>query len=136
MIRRVSAADTRSLRREVLRPHQRLAEVGFAGDGVPSAAHFGAFVGEEMVATATVHPEEGTWRLRGMATREGFRGKGLGGALLEACVEHARAGGATAIWCNARLKAVEFYRRHGFEARGPDFELPGIGPHLYMIRSL
>jgi GNAT superfamily N-acetyltransferase len=135
-IRAVSAAETRPLRREVLRPHQRLDEVGFAGDGVPGAAHFGAFVAGEMVATATVHPDEGGWRLRGMATRAGFRGRGLGGALVDACIAHARASGGTMMWCNARLKAADFYRRYGFEARGPVFELPEIGPHLYMWRAL
>ena len=135
-IRRVAAAETRPLRQEVLRPHQRLDEVGFAGDDVPGAAHFGAFVGEEMVATATVHPDEGGWRLRGMATRDGFRGRGLGGALVQACLAHARESGGARIWCNARLKAADFYRRYGFEARGAVFELPGIGPHLYMSQDL
>src|SRR5260221_14584947 len=91
VIRRVAAAETRPLRQEVLRPHQRLDEVGFTGDDVPGAAHFGAFVsgGGQMVATATVHPDEGGWRLRGMATRDGFRGRGLGGALVAACLRHA-----------------------------------------------
>ena len=135
-IRPVSAAETRPLRKEVLRPHQRLDEVGFAGDGVEGAAHFGAFVNGEMVATATVHPDEGGWRLRGMATRDGFRGRGLGGALVEACIAHAQASGGTMMWCNARLKAADFYRRYGFEARGEVFELPQIGPHLYMWRAL
>src|SRR5215831_577501 len=104
VIRPVSAAETRPLRKEVLRPHQRLDQVGFAGDEAPGAAHFGAFVGDEMVATATVHPdrraersearscrepvasglpvEKDSWRLRGMATRDGFRGQGMGGALV------------------------------------------------------
>jgi len=135
-IRPVTAAETRPLRREVLRPHQRLDEVGFAGDGVEGAAHFGAFVNGEMVATATVHPDEGGWRLRGMATRDGFRGRGLGGALVEACIAHAQKSGGTMMWCNARLKAADFYRRFGFEARGEVFELPRIGPHLYMWRAL
>jgi predicted GNAT family N-acyltransferase len=134
-IRQVSAAETRPLRKEVLRPHQRLDEVGFAGDEVPGAAHFGAFVQMHMVATATVHPEDG-WRLRGMATKEGFRGRGLGGALVEACLKHVAREGGTSVWCNARLKATDFYRRHGFEARGEVFELPEIGPHVKMIRYL
>jgi predicted GNAT family N-acyltransferase len=136
VIRAVSAAETRLLRKEVLRPHQTLDEVSFAGDEVPGAAHFGAFVNEQMVATATVHPEDDQWRLRGMATRAEFRGRGLGGALVQACVEHVQKSGGTRIWCNARLKAADFYRRHGFEARGAVFELPEIGPHVRMSRSL
>jgi predicted GNAT family N-acyltransferase len=134
-IRRVSGEETRPLRREVLRPHQRIDEVGFAGDQLVGAAHFGAFVQGELVATATVHPESG-WRLRGMATREGFRGRGLGGALVEACVAHVAAAGGASLWCNARIKALDFYQRHGFEARGEIFELPEIGPHVKMVREL
>src|SRR4051794_11884594 len=111
VIRAVSAAETRLLRKEVLRPHQTLDEVGFAGDEVPGAAHFGAFVNGQMVATATVHPEDDEWRLRGMATRAEFRGRGLGGELVQACVDHVRQAGGTRIWCNARLKAADFYRR-------------------------
>jgi predicted GNAT family N-acyltransferase len=136
VIRRVSAAETRPLRQEVLRPHQRLDEVGFAGDEVAGAAHFGAFFKTEMVATATVHPDQGGWRLRGMATRQGFRNQGLVGALVEACLAHVRQNGGSTLWCNAREKAVEFYRRCGFETRGEKFELPGIGPHYYMSRAL
>lgn len=119
----------------MLRPHQRLDEVGFTGDELPGAAHFGAFVADEMVATATVHPEEG-WRLRGMATREEFRGMGMGGALIAACVSHAKESGGVILWCNARVKAADFYLRHGFEIRGERFELPLIGPHFYMWRAL
>jgi GNAT superfamily N-acetyltransferase len=158
VIRRVSAAETRPLRKEVLRPHQRLDQVGFAGDEAPGAAHFGAFVGDEMVATATVHPDgqaarhglaaaprlaplgspidERGWRLRGMATRDGFRGQGMGGALVAACVAHAKENGGVKLWCNARVGAADFYRRHGFQIEGEKFELPEIGPHYYMWRAL
>ena len=137
-VRRVSAADTRPLRQRVLRPHQRIEEVGFAGDGVPGAAHFGAFVDGDLVATASVHPEgePGCWRLRGMATDEAHRGRGLGGALVDAVVKHVAAQRGRQLWCNARVRAADFYRRHGFVAEGDAFELPEIGPHLYMARAM
>jgi GNAT superfamily N-acetyltransferase len=137
-VRRVSAADTRPLRQAVLRPHQRLDEVGFAGDGVLGAAHFGAFLGSAMVATASVHPEgaPGWWRLRGMATAEAHRGRGLGGALVGAVLGYVAAEGGGVVWCNARVRAAEFYRRHGFVAEGGELELPEIGPHLYMVLKL
>ena len=57
-------------------------------------------------------------------------------AAMQACIAHARDSGGTTIWCNARLKAADFYRRYGFEARGEVFELPRIGPHFYMCRAL
>ncbi len=142
-VRRVRAADTRPLRQAVLRPHQSIAEMAWPHDDAEDAAHFGAFVDGEMVATATVHrePPPGeddprAWRLRGMATAAGERGRGHGGALVEACLAWAGGRGATAVWCNARVAARAFYERHGFIVEGDRFDLPGIGPHLRMRRRV
>jgi ribosomal protein S18 acetylase RimI-like enzyme len=141
-VRRVTAAETRPLRQRVLRPHQRLEEVGYAGDGVPGAAHFGAFVHLHqrvaMVGTGTIHPEgePGWWRLRGMATDEAHRNGGLGSALVHAILAHVAAEGGRVVWCNARARAAAFYRRHGFTVEGEPFELPEIGAHVYMLRAL
>ena len=145
MIRAITAAETYPLRQQILRPHQTLAEVGFDGDDDPSAAHFGAFAGEVLVGIASVleqarpgaaPPAEGVWRVRGMATLPEVRGGGYGAKLLDACLEHARAHGGTTAWCNARVPAVDFYSRAGFRAEGGVFELPDIGPHVVMTRSL
>lgn len=79
---------------------------------------------------------EDCWRIRGMATAEGRRGEGLGGAVLEAVVRHAAANGATLVWCNARERAIPFYERGGFSGLGERFEEKDIGPHLLMWRPL
>lgn len=44
--------------------------------------------------------------------------------------------GGTQLWCNARSTAAGFYRALGFEAKGEEFELPGIGAHSLMWRPL
>jgi GNAT superfamily N-acetyltransferase len=137
----------RPLRQRVLRPHQTLAEQVFDGDDAPAAAHFAAYAdrgaGDEPVGIASITPEPfpgaggaraGDFRVRGMATdpERGGRGTGAGGALLLACVEHARAAGGARVWCNARTPARGFYERAGFVAEGEEFALPGIGPHFLM----
>jgi len=76
------------------------------------------------------------WRVRGMATAEGWRGRGLGGAVLHALLERATARGAGVVWCNARVPAIAFYRRAAFREAGDVFEEPGIGPHLVMWRAV
>ena len=76
------------------------------------------------------------WRVRGMATAEGWRSRGLGGAVLHALLERAAAGGAEVVWCNARLPAIAFYRRADFREVGGVFEAPGIGPHVVMWRAM
>jgi GNAT superfamily N-acetyltransferase len=93
------------------------------------------------VASLTREPPPGSddptaWRLRGMATLPAARGRGLGGRLLEACLDHARARGGASVWCNARTRALVFYERHGFVAAGEPFDLPGLGPHLELRRPL
>jgi RluA family pseudouridine synthase len=142
-IRPISAAETRPLRRSVLRPHQTEAELAYAGDDAPATLHLGAFLGDALVGVASIYREPppsetdpGDWRLRGMATAPEIRGTGAGALLLQRCLDHARAAGGTRFWCNARTPAAGFYRRHGLETRGEAFDLPGIGPHFFMWRKL
>ena len=144
-IRRVAAADTRDLRRRVLRPHQVADQLVYPGDDHPHAAHFGAVDPDGVVvATGTVVPEAPpwepgrapAWRLRGMATEPAYRGRGVGGRILAAAVDHVAAHGGGLLWCNARLPAVGFYRRAGFAGRGEPWDEPDIGPHLVMARTV
>jgi GNAT superfamily N-acetyltransferase len=139
----VDAAVVRPLRQAVLRPHQTLADQVYPGDAVPGARHFAASEADSPVlGVASIAPEpypraDGApgaddWRIRGMATEPGARGRGVGALLLGACLEHARTEGATRVWCNARSGVRGFYEREGFVVDGEEFELPGIGPHLLM----
>lgn len=135
---------TRELRRSVLRPNLPPGAT-LPGDDVPDAAHFGAIDDDGAVlCTCFVYPDPcpwlpdaPAWRLRQMATAEGLRGRGIGGQVVEAAAEYVRARGATVLWCNARERAVAFYRRHGFVGHGEIFtdERHTI-PHLRMWRSL
>jgi predicted GNAT family N-acyltransferase len=141
-VERVAPDVVRPLRQAVLRPHQTVAEQVYTGDEDPGAAHFAAY-GEddaEPIGVASITPEPfpgggdaRDFRVRGMATDpERGRGTGAGGALLRACLDHARAQGATRVWCNARTPARGFYERYGFAAEGEEFALPDIGPHFRM----
>jgi GNAT superfamily N-acetyltransferase len=72
------------------------------------------------------------YQLRGMATAEEARNGGLGGALVHACTAYARNQNAQVLWCNARIVALEFYRKLGFDTIGPQFDVPDVGPHFRM----
>jgi predicted GNAT family N-acyltransferase len=145
-VARVDAEVVRPLRQRVLRPHQTVAEQVFAGDDDPRAAHFAAFDDAgQVIGIASITPEPhpdgdggpGDFRVRGMATDpERGRGTGVGGAVLLACLDHARANGATRVWCNARTPARGFYEHYGFVAEGEEFTLPDIGPHYVMSRPV
>ena len=131
-VRPLSVAESRELRRDVLRPHESLEQVA-AGEA-PNLYCVGAFAGDSLVGVGMItqdDPEDG-WRVRGMATTPAWRGRGAGSAVLSALVERARAAGAERVWCNARTPALSLYRRAGFAPVGEEFELPHIGPHYVM----
>lgn len=140
LIRRVTADEVRPLRHSVLRPGQSLEETLYPGDD--AGVHLGAFDGDRLVGIASLYEEDrvggraGGWRLRGMATDAGVRGAGHGAALLAACVEVVAGAGGTELWCNARMAAVGFYRRAGFEVVSAEFDVPGIGAHVVMTRPV
>jgi GNAT superfamily N-acetyltransferase len=142
-IRSVEVRIARQFRHDWLRPHQQPWEIVYEGDDAFDTLHAGAFREEALVGVATVMREsppgtddEHAWRVRGMATLPEVRGQGYGGALLERCITHAQDHGGTLVWCMARLPAAAFYRRYGFESEGEVFELPAIGPHVFMRRSV
>jgi hypothetical protein len=80
--------------------------------------------------------DAGGWRLRGMATAPEVRGWGIGADLVDAVVGHVGGRGGTVLWCTARLPAVLFYERQGFQVIGATWEEPVIGTHIHMYRSL
>ena len=76
------------------------------------------------------------WRLRAMATADGFRGQGLGRLVLDAIVDHVAVVGGGLLWCGARIRAVPFYERAGFSMLGDVYEEPDVGAHVLMWRSV
>jgi len=40
------------------------------------------------------------------------------------------------LWCNARLVAIEFYKKVGLKTIGNQFNISDIGPHYVMYKKL
>ena len=135
-MREVPLAQTRPLRQAVLRPRDTLA--GLAASEADGAFALGAFEQGELIAVGLIAPdgEPGGWRVRGMATAPQARGRGAGGAILAGLMRHARAHGATRVWCNARTPARAFYERAGLRVVSEEFEIEDIGPHFVMALEL
>ncbi|HVM63002.1 MAG TPA: GNAT family N-acetyltransferase [Verrucomicrobiae bacterium] len=143
VIRQITAAETRPLRQAILRPHQRIEELTYPGDDAAATMHLGALVDGKLIGVASVYHEapqgetdEGAWRLRGMAVMPGLHRKGIGSLLLRASIDYAKQRGGTMMWFNARTPAVPFYRAHGFQIRGQEFEISGIGSHYFMWKAI
>jgi ribosomal protein S18 acetylase RimI-like enzyme len=80
--------------------------------------------------------QEKQYRLRAMAVREGYRGQGFGDAIVDAGLNHLRELGVEVVWCDARVAALNFYRRLQFEELEEEYEIPIIGLHRFMWKVL
>ncbi|MCX7149391.1 MAG: GNAT family N-acetyltransferase [Rhodocyclales bacterium] len=70
-----------------------------------------------------------------MAVLAGWRGTGVGRALLECLLEEAGRSGQRHLVLNAQTHACGFYRCFGFVEDGPEFMEAGI-QHQTMVRSI
>lgn len=145
MIRPITAEQALQVRHPVLRPGRPIEDAIFPCDAGASARHLGAFdAADRLVGVVTIHPAPWPggstapepWQLRGMATLPDVRGLGYGRALVGAAERVVGAAGGGFLWCNARVVAVAFYSKLGWEVVGEEFDIPTVGPHYRMRKSL
>jgi GNAT superfamily N-acetyltransferase len=141
MIRFIPVEGVLAIRNEVLREGRlTLDECRFPGDELEGSFHLGYFDRDTLVCAASFHPKNygeykgKAYQLRGMATLENYRGKGIGNQLVNFAIVYLRGQKANYVWCNARKKAIRFYQNLGFEIISNEFDVPGVGPHhvLYL----
>jgi GNAT superfamily N-acetyltransferase len=141
MIRFIPVEDTLVMRNEILREGKlTLDECRFPTDKIEGAFHLGYFEDKQLLCIVSFHPQlygeyNGVgYQLRGMATLEKYRGKGIGNQLVNFAIVYLRVLNVNYLWCNARVKAVRFYLNIGFEVISDQFEIPVTGPHhvLYL----
>jgi len=99
------------------------------------AVHFFARVDGKPAATARLRELDGIAKLERMAVRAAFRGKGVGDALLNFVMDHARSMGLKRAKLSAQTHALEFYEKLGFEIVSDEYIEAGI-PHKAMERDL
>jgi predicted GNAT family N-acyltransferase len=112
-------------------------------DEDPRSRHLAVVVDGRVVSVGSLLPEAppsaperaDAWRIRGMATAAGLRGRGYGTQVLSALLELAARSGGRLVWCNARTAARPFYERAGFSATGEPFVAEGV-EHIVMWRPL
>lgn len=92
-------------------------------------------LGQAVGAARLVPQADGSGKVGRMAVLNTIRGAGVGRAMLEALITQARGLGLQRIVLHAQSPVVDFYRRMGFEAIGPEFLEADI-PHRLMQRSL
>jgi len=138
IIQQVEPGRIIDLRHAVLRAGLPRESAIFAGDDAPQSAHFAAIRDQAVVGCVSLllnnWNNQPAWQLRGMAVQPSLQRSGIGSQLLNAVDQHVLASPVKLLWCNARVPAAGFYRRHGWEIASDLFEVPTAGPHYKMIK--
>ena len=142
---RISAQDTYPLRQQMLVPTHELTKAKFENDDDEDISfHLGAFSDSKLVSVASFFYERNPifsdlhqYQLRGMATLQDYQGQGLSSELLSFAFPIIKQNFCTLLWCNARVSAIGFYEKVGFQKfNGEIFEIDEIGPHVLMYKNI
>ena len=142
-IKVVAAKDIRPLRNLVLRPNLPIETTYYDLDNDIETFHLASIIDNTIISIGTFYPEndielqtKNGYRLRGMATHPKFRRKSAASKLMKESFVLLKEKKCDVLWCNARLVAVEFYKSLGFKITGKIFDIPSIGPHYKMYKSV
>ncbi|RZJ33667.1 MAG: GNAT family N-acetyltransferase [Flavobacterium sp.] len=143
LIKEISASATYAVRHPVLRPGKPIDSCHFEGDDLQSTHHFGLFTAGTLAGVVSIFEAlnalfetPNQLQLRGMAVLPSFQNKGFGHKLVDKCEEFIAGKGGALLWFNARILAVPFYRKLGYEIIGAEFEIAGVGPHYVMYKTI
>ncbi len=141
-VKPISAVETVSIRHSVLRAGQPVETCSWDRDSDADTFHLGGYLDGRHVGVCTFQREPfpgedaPIYRLRGMAVLPEARGEGVGALMLAAGEDRVRNMGVPEVWCDARIGAVPFYQKCGWEIVSGLFEIEGVGPHHRMRRNL
>lgn len=139
----ITAEDTYVVRHKVLRKGRSIETCAFEGDTLAKTYHLGGYLGNKLVAVASfyeVSNKEYTFnnavQLRGMAVLENYHSNGYGQTLLKFGETLAKEKKYDILWMNARVSALEFYTKQGYQKVGTIFEIPLVGDHFVLYKKI
>lgn len=142
-VKEINASETYPVRQEMLRKGKPISDCIFDGDELETSFHLGLFYAGNLAGIASFMKNslseftlENQYQLRGMAILHQFQDKKLGNVILREAERILIKKDCQLLWCNARERAVNFYKRNGFETIGTSFDIPNIGVHFKMYREL
>lgn len=140
-IKEIEASETYNIRKEMLRKDIPLTEE-IKGDFDKTTLHLGAFVDDKLVCVATFLQNDFDifkglqYRLAGMATLNEYQKRGIGQEIIFEALKVLKKKNVDILWCNARIVALNFYRKIGFSVEGETFDIPLIGEHYIMFKKI
>jgi [ribosomal protein S5]-alanine N-acetyltransferase len=142
-VKQIQARDCYPIRQQILWQHKKLEDCGIDIDEQEGAFHLGVFLKDELVCIGSFFKQKNTqfsehnqYRLRAMATVPKAQKQGTAKALLDFAFERLKNQNHDILWCDARLIAFGFYEKMGFTKKGKMYEIPLIGPHYLMWKSI
>lgn len=142
-VKQIDYSSTYKIRHLVLRKGKPIKTSKFDGDDFDTTKHFGLFDDDKIIGVVSVFLNKNVnfkeiiqYQIRGMAILEEYQNKNLGKLLIEEAEKYCKSKNATIIWFNAREKAVNFYKKFGYEINGNSFEIKEIGIHFLMFKSI
>ncbi|PHR92726.1 MAG: GNAT family N-acetyltransferase [Leeuwenhoekiella sp.] len=141
-IRQITAAETYAVRHPVLREGKPAESCAMPGDEAEDTLHFGLFDVEKLIGVVSLMNNSKPqftgkqYQLRGMGVLSAYQGQKLGNLLVDEAEKHLQNQGVELLWCNARIKALNFYLRKGFSIEGEPFEIENVGTHYLLFKKL
>ncbi len=142
-IKEITPEATFSVRHLVLRAGKPIESCRFDGDELITTKHFGLYIEANLIGVITVlenssslFKDQKQFQIRGMAVLESHQKKGFGEDLMYHTETYINTQKGTLIWFNARIIAVGFYEKLGYEKIGEAFEISNVGMHFVMIKKI
>ncbi|CAH8283845.1 acetyltransferase (GNAT) family protein [Mariniflexile fucanivorans] len=142
-INQITSTETYLVRQPVLRSGKPIESCIFDGDDLNTTFHLGIYSENKLVGVCSFFKnnqplitETFQYQLRGMAVLNEYQGLGLGQLILTYGENLLKKRNIQTIWCNAREKAIEFYKKTGYHIIGEPFLIKDIGLHYIMNKIL
>jgi predicted GNAT family N-acyltransferase len=113
-IKKIQASETWDLRHRVMAPNRPFDFIKLPKDN--DGLHFGLFQEEKLISVISLFIENDKAQFRKFATEISEQNKGYGSILLNYVIEESIKNNVKNLWCNARMTALSFYEKFGFEA--------------------
>lgn len=133
-IKRTDLETVLALRMTLSDPPRSREEALSPGDLSEDAAHFGAYIDEQLVGVYSIGPEAlpvldhpPAWRFRGLVVLPDFRNRAVGPALVKYQLQEIETRPSPLGWSYAKRKHLAFFGTFGYRATGYTYQHPVSG---------
>ena len=119
VVEQIFPSLTWRIRQLAMYPDKEIKQMELANDF--DGVHFGIYHEYELTGVVSLFEQENLAQFRKMAVLPEAQGKGFGKQLLLYVIDYCKQQKIETLWCNARISAVEFYKKIGFATIGEPY---------------